>query len=174
MQPHREGFDLVILGVCGINECGMAGAGSARRHGDGRRSSNGVVVVIRDRISILITDDDLGFRETLQSLFEPRGFRTLLAGDGEQALAIVRNEPVHVVVTDMHMPRLSGLEMIREATQLVHRLPCILLSANMDIQLAAAAREARAYSVLAKPVRGREMTRLVDEALRQTYGWPEF
>ena len=39
--------------------------------------------------SLLITDDDPAYRETLQVVFEPRGFRTLLAGDGEEALDIV-------------------------------------------------------------------------------------
>ena len=39
--------------------------------------------------SLLITDDDSDFRETLRGVFEPRGFRTLLAGDGEEALEIV-------------------------------------------------------------------------------------
>ena len=43
--------------------------------------------------SILITDDDLDFRETLRIVFEPRGFRTLLASNGEEALAIVRSQP---------------------------------------------------------------------------------
>ena len=42
--------------------------------------------------SLLITDDDPGFRETLRVIFEPKGFRTLLAGDGDEALKIVHNE----------------------------------------------------------------------------------
>ena len=55
--------------------------------------------------SILITDDDLDFRETLRFVFEPRGFRTLLAGDGEEALEIMRGEQVHLVLLDVHMPQ---------------------------------------------------------------------
>ena len=63
--------------------------------------------------SLLITDDDPGFRETLRVIFEPKGFRTLLAGDGDEALKIVHNETVHVVLLDMHMPKLTGLETLR-------------------------------------------------------------
>ena len=63
--------------------------------------------------SLLITDDDPGFRETLRVVFEPKGFRTLLASDGEEALKIVHSETVHVVLLDMHMPRLTGLETLR-------------------------------------------------------------
>ncbi|MEK6237514.1 MAG: response regulator, partial [Planctomycetales bacterium] len=64
--------------------------------------------------SLLITDDDQSMRETLQGVFEPLGFRIMLAEDGEEALCIVRRETVHVVVTDLQMPKLTGLEMIRE------------------------------------------------------------
>ena len=60
--------------------------------------------------SLLITDDDAGFRETLRGVFEPEGFRTLLAGDGEEALRIVRSKEVHLMLLDMHMPKLTGLE----------------------------------------------------------------
>ena len=63
--------------------------------------------------SLLITDDDADFRETLGDIFERRGFRILLAPDGEEALQIAVREPVHLLVTDLHMPRLSGLETIR-------------------------------------------------------------
>jgi hypothetical protein len=59
--------------------------------------------------SILITDDDHGFRETVRGMFEPRGFRTYLAADGEEALRIVGAEPVHLLLLDMHMPRLTAI-----------------------------------------------------------------
>ena len=65
-------------------------------------------MVVQGQPSILITDDDQDFRETLAEVLEPRGFRTLLAGDGPQALEIVRKEQVHVLVLDMHLPKLTG------------------------------------------------------------------
>ena len=67
--------------------------------------------------SLLISDDDLSFRETLESVFAPRGFRILLAGDGEEALHIVRTQEVHLALLDMHMPKLTGLETLRLVKQ---------------------------------------------------------
>ena len=67
--------------------------------------------------SLLITDDDYDFRETLRGVFEPRGFHTLTAGDGEEALEILKHETVHLALFDMHMPRLSGLDAIRRLKQ---------------------------------------------------------
>jgi CheY-like chemotaxis protein len=127
--------------------------------------------------SLLITDDDRDFRETLRGVFEPRGFRTLLAADGDEALDIVQRQPVHLALLDMHMPRLSGLETIRRIRQmrLDIVLPCILISAALDDAIEEEARRQRAFSVLSKPIRLREITGLVQQALMQTYEWrPDF
>lgn len=122
--------------------------------------------------SILITDDDLQFRETLRSVFEPRGFRTLLAGDGEEALKIVsRSEDLHLILLDMHMPKLTGLETLKRIKQVRSVVPCILLSAALDDDLVRQARIAQAFSVLSKPVSRSLITDTVHEALRRTYGW---
>jgi CheY-like chemotaxis protein len=121
--------------------------------------------------SILITDDDLEFRETLGGIFAPLGFRTLLAGDGEEALDIVRNDEVHLLLLDNNMPKLTGLETVRRIRGLADRLPCILLSARMDDVLREQARLAQVFSVLSKPVTRLQITDAVSQALKQTYGW---
>jgi CheY-like chemotaxis protein len=121
--------------------------------------------------SLLITDDDPAFRETLRVVFEPKGFRTLLAGDGEEALKIVHNDTVHVVLLDMHMPKLTGLETLRMLKEFRAMLPCILLSAQLDELIVEQARRAHAYSVLSKPVTVRQITYVVRQALQRTYAW---
>jgi CheY-like chemotaxis protein len=121
--------------------------------------------------SLLITDDDSGFRETLRVVFEPCGFRTLLAGDGEEALAIVRHETVHVVLLDVHMPRLTGIETLRMLKEFRAMLPCILLSAQLDELIVEQARRAHAYSVLSKTGTIGQITGAVRQALQRTYAW---
>ncbi len=121
--------------------------------------------------SLLITDDDQDLRETLREALERRGFRTLAAGDGEQALEILQSEQVHLLLLDMYMPRLSGLETIRRVKQAFADLPCILMTANLDDRLAEEARRARAFRVFSKPIRFSDLTGSVQLALQQTYGW---
>ena len=121
--------------------------------------------------SILITDDDRDFRETLRVVFEPRGFRTYLASDGEEALNIVHQEEVHLVLLDMHMPKLTGLETIRRVKQFRSRLPCILLSAGLNDSLIRQAQLAEAFSILSKPISRHQLTSAVELALRRTYNW---
>jgi len=121
--------------------------------------------------SLLITDDDVEFRQTLRSVFEPQGFRTYLAGDGEEALQIVHKHEVHLVLLDMHMPRLTGLETIRLVRQFRSLLPCILLSADLGEIIIRQAEQEHVFSVLSKPVTFRQITGVVRRALEQTYNW---
>jgi len=121
--------------------------------------------------SLLITDDDAAFRETLQNVFEPEGYRTLLASDGEEALRIVSTQRVHLVLLDMHMPRLTGLETLRLVKRIRAILPCILLSAQLDDTTIEQARREHAFSILSKPVTRRQITGVVRQALELTYNW---
>jgi DNA-binding response OmpR family regulator len=121
--------------------------------------------------SLLITDDDPSFRETLESVFIPRGFRTLLAGDGEEALSIVRSKEVHLVLLDMHMPRLTGLETLKLVKQFKAMMPCIMMSARWDDRLVQQARLADAFLTLKKPITLEEITDAVGQALKRTYHW---
>ncbi len=121
--------------------------------------------------SLLITDDDAALRETLGGLFQPHGFRILLAGDGEEALQIVEHEEVHLMLLDMHMPKLTGLETLRRVKQFKSLLPCILLSARCDQLLVEEGRRAMAHAVLAKPISRLLITAAVEQALQGAYGW---
>lgn len=132
--------------------------------------------MVADVPSILITDDDRDFRETLQSVFEPRGFRTLTAGDGEEALDMIRRgETIHLALFDLHMPRLDGLEAIRLLKQFRSLVPCILLSAEADEQLVRQAKQVEAFDVLKKPVTRQSIITVVRSALQAAYNplpWP--
>jgi CheY-like chemotaxis protein len=114
---------------------------------------------------VLITDDDTGFRETLSALLAPVGFETREAGDGLEALQILRVEPVDLVLLDMHMPRLTGLETLERLKRFRASLPCILLSAEADEALVERALRAKAFSVLAKPVTREQLLSTVRRAM---------
>lgn len=116
--------------------------------------------------SLLITDDDRDFRETLRDVFEVRGYQTWLAGDGEEALYILQHQSIHVAVIDMHMPRLDGLGAVRRARESRIAIPFILLSAALDEGLLEAARRADIFASLPKPVSFADITRTVLDALR--------
>src|SRR6516225_4926320 len=94
-----------------------------------------MMATLRKPYSILITDDDPACREALRDIVEPEGFRALLASSGEEAVDIVREEHVHLVLLDMHMPRLTGLETIELVRQVNALLPWILVTADASAEL---------------------------------------
>jgi CheY-like chemotaxis protein len=120
--------------------------------------------------SILITDDDRESRETLRDIVEPQGYRAVLASSGEEAIEIVLHQPVHVVLLDMHMPTLTGLETIRLVRQVNELLPCILVTADATEGLIRQALLAHAYSVIPKPVSKNLVLYTVVRALGRAYG----
>jgi CheY-like chemotaxis protein len=122
-----------------------------------------------ERPSILITDDDRSARETLREIFEPVGYRTLLAESGEEAIDIVTQEDVHLALMDLHLPRLSGLETISLCRQIKRVLPVILITAEQDEHLLRKALSANAFCVLAKPVSKNVIIYVVSRALQKYY-----
>lgn len=129
--------------------------------------------MIAETPNILITDDDPAWREALEGVLQRRGFRTLLAADGQEALDIVKQRDVHLLLLDMHMPRLSGLETIRRVRQIKSLLPCILMSAEADEQVVREAIQLQTFTVLRKPVSQQVVTATVRMAFRQIYNWPD-
>jgi CheY-like chemotaxis protein len=119
--------------------------------------------------SILITDDDRDCRETLREIMEPQGFRTFLASCGEEALDIVHDEEVHLALLDMHMPSMTGLEVLKLLRQM-RELPVILVTADATASLIRQAQQARAYSVIPKPVSKNVVIYTVVRALLRAYG----
>jgi CheY-like chemotaxis protein len=122
---------------------------------------------------LLITDDDRAFRETVRSLFDARGFQTHLAADGEEAVRIVREQEVHLVLMDFQMPRLTGIEAVRQLRAEREGLPCILISGAVDDSVVAQAEEVAVYSILKKPVSVVEIRDSVRTALFEVYGWTQ-
>jgi len=120
--------------------------------------------------SILITDDDRESREALREIIQPEGFQTLTAASGEEAIDIVRGQPVHLVLLDMHMPTLTGLETLQLVRQFRDALPAILVTGNADDSLVRRAAQARVYSVIPKPVSKHLLLYTVLRALARFYG----
>ena len=133
--------------------------------------ANGRGTFSLDTPSILITDDDRRLRETIRDVLVPKGYRILMAGDGVEAFEIVQHEQIDLVLLDMHMPRMTGLQALRLVKKFKSLLPCILMSAEMNDTLRAEAEEAEVFTILRKPVGRLNLTEVVQQALYRTYGW---
>ena len=103
--------------------------------------------------------------------WRPKDFGPCWQVTGSKLSRLCRRPIIDLVLLDMHMPRMSGLQTLRLVKQYESRLPCILMSAEIDDAIEAEAEEADVYSILRKPVGRVELTDSVKQALRRTYGW---
>jgi CheY-like chemotaxis protein len=123
------------------------------------------------RFNVLIADDDRGTRETLSELLRAKGFGTIQAKDGGEAVEIVQVNMVHLVLFDMHMPRLTGLEALNVLRQTLDRvLPAVLMTADATKELMRQAFLAQVHSVIPKPVNKNVVLHTLARALEKVYG----
>src|SRR5882757_4307082 len=113
---------------------------------------------------ILIVDDDPGQRSLLDSFLRSQGFQTVPVSSGERALEVLRNEPVSMMISDVRMPGLTGLETLRRARQENTVLPVLMVTAYADIREAVGAMRDGALNYLAKPIDLDELLVTVQQA----------
>ncbi|MDE3068641.1 MAG: sigma-54-dependent Fis family transcriptional regulator [Verrucomicrobiota bacterium] len=114
---------------------------------------------------MLIVDDDPGQRSLLNSFLRSQGFETATADSGGQALELLRTERFALMISDVRMPGLSGLETLRRARRQNATLPVLLVTAFTDIRDAVAAMRDGAVNYLAKPIDLDELLASVRQAV---------
>jgi two-component system chemotaxis sensor kinase CheA len=79
---------------------------------------------------VLVTDDSFATRELIRSILESAGYHVTVAVDGQHALEQLRAEPFELVVSDVEMPRLNGMELVASmrADPALHGIPAVLLT----------------------------------------------
>src|ERR1051325_5801982 len=101
---------------------------------------------------VLIVDDDAGQRSLLDSFLRTQGFDTVPVPSGERALEVLRGGDFNMMISDVRMPGISGLETLRRARQANAVLPVLLVTAYADIREAVGAMRDGAVNYLAKPI----------------------
>jgi DNA-binding NtrC family response regulator len=114
---------------------------------------------------ILIVDDEDGIRGILSRLVLKEGFEPLAAPDGETALDLIRRESLDVVLLDIKMPGLDGMEVLRRAQELDRDLPVIMITAHGFVKGAVEALRAGAHDYLVKPFEHADVIRSVHKAM---------
>jgi len=114
---------------------------------------------------ILIVDDEEQMRELLTKVLENNGYQVTAAGDGTQALALLEKEPVDLVVTDVRMPGLGGMEALKAIKELNPDIVVIIMTAFGSIDQAVQAVKEGAYDYINKPFKIDEMLLTIRKAL---------
>jgi DNA-binding NtrC family response regulator len=138
--------------------------------------------------TILIIEDEAKLRRLLELNLGDDGFKTLSAGDAETGLKLLASEPVHLVLTDLKLPGMSGIELLHKAKEHNIALPIVVMTAFGSVETAVEAMKAGASDYVLKPFslaeirivvrkeldhsRLQEENRSLREALGQKYSHP--
>jgi chemosensory pili system protein ChpA (sensor histidine kinase/response regulator) len=116
---------------------------------------------------IMVVDDSLSVRKSLSLLLEEAGFETLLAKDGLEAIEIMNQQRPQVMLVDMEMPRMNGLELTAHvrANQATQKLPIFMITSRTTEKHREQAQLAGVNAYLTKPYQDGELLGLIDKAL---------
>jgi two-component system, NtrC family, response regulator AtoC len=112
------------------------------------------------RIRLLIVDDEQSIRRLCVTVGEALGFVCLEAASGETALALLEEQPAHIILTDMVMPRMSGLEFLEKVKKMLPRSEIAVMTGHGSVETAVQAMKLGAYDYIAKPFSPLEELRL--------------
>jgi nitrogen regulation protein NR(I) len=115
---------------------------------------------------VLIVDDELNIRRVLAALLRREGHEVSTAGDGEQALAVLQRAPVHVVVTDLVMPKMGGMDLLNRVSVEFPDIPVIVITAHGSVDSAVQALKAGAFDYITKPFEQDELKKVIAKAAR--------
>lgn len=105
-----------------------------------------------DKCSVLLVDDEAEFIETLGKRLARRGLTVHLAGSGPEALEAVQAHALDVVVLDVKMPGMDGIEVLQKIKQMKPGLEVLMLTAHANVEVAMQGMELGAFDYLMKPV----------------------
>jgi DNA-binding response OmpR family regulator len=141
-----------------------ASPGQRRREPHEYASSETTGSAVQDRC-VLVVDDDAVLRRVVRAVLEADGFRVLEAHDGEQGLKLAASERPSVVILDVMMPGLNGVEVCRRIDHQSTKV--LMLTALGDVTTEVASLEAGAQGYLTKPFSSMELLDRVEELLKQ-------
>jgi len=117
-------------------------------------------------VRILLADDDAALLRVIQFKLKQRGYEVTAVTDGEQALQALRNARFDLLLSDMRMPKLDGLELLEQAKEIQPDLEVILITAYATVSQAVEAVKLGAFDYLTKPFEDGQLFVAIDKALK--------
>ncbi|MCP4714269.1 MAG: response regulator [Deltaproteobacteria bacterium] len=118
-------------------------------------------------IKVLVVDDDVDLREMLTEALSDHGYRVAIAHDGASALNRLKQEPFDMVVTDMNMPGINGIELLTNIYRARMNVTPILMSSSLNETVRAQAGRLGAYAAIDKPFSCAHLFSLIENSCRQ-------
>ena len=114
---------------------------------------------------ILVIDDEESFRETIRLCLEDKSFNIITASSGEEGISLFEKERPDIVITDLKMPKMNGLDVLTHIKSLDKNVPIIMLTAFDDVPYTIEAMKIGAYDFVSKPIKVDALKSLIARAL---------
>lgn len=118
-------------------------------------------------MKILVVDDEEGARELFNAILTDEGYEVLLADSGAAALTLFRNNPFNLVITDIKMPVMDGLQLLQEIRKIGSKTDVIMVTAYGEVESYLKAMSLGAAEYINKPIRIKELKRIVHKVLTE-------
>jgi len=115
--------------------------------------------------TVLVVDDEANILEALQKVLTKEGFEVLTAGNGRQALEVLRKRPIRVMITDLRMPGMTGDDLLKAAKAITPEVEVVVMTAYGTIENAVEAMKLGAYDFISKPLKRASVVAAVRKAL---------
>jgi two-component system NtrC family response regulator len=115
--------------------------------------------------TILIVDDEKNYLVVLEALLGPEGYEIVTSESAKEAVRLIRDSDLDLVITDMKMPGMSGMELLEDSKKIKPELPVIMMTAYGTIEMAVEAMKKQAYDYITKPFQNEELRLTVKKAL---------
>jgi DNA-binding NtrC family response regulator len=115
--------------------------------------------------SILIVDDDEVMQETLSDVLRKRGYEIFTVGSGNGALPMIKKNVIDLILLDMRLPDIDGLEVLKKIKEFDNEILVIMMTAYSDVQTAVSAMKSGAYDYINKPFELEELKLLIEKGL---------
>ena len=114
--------------------------------------------------TVLVVDDEANILEALQKVLTKEGFEVLTAGNGRQALEVLRKQPIRVMITDLRMPGMTGDDLLKAAKAITPEVEVIVMTAYGTVENAVEAMKLGAYDFVSKPLKRASVVAAVRKA----------
>ncbi len=123
-------------------------------------------MMLPEHKQILVVDDEPNLRKVLTAQLERDGYDVHTAEDGQEGLDLLAEHHIDLVITDLRMPRVDGMELLRRALELDDNLPIVMLTAHGTVDNAVEALKTGAFDYITKPFDQNEVRAVVRKALK--------
>lgn len=115
--------------------------------------------------TILIVDDEKNYLVVLEALLGPEGYEIMTSDKAREALRLIQEADVDLVLTDMKMPGMTGMELLEETKKIKPEVPVIMMTAYGTIEMAVEAMKKQAYDYITKPFQNEQLKLTIRKAL---------